>query len=244
MAEITAHSPIPTQEPHLGEWSIGLVGTTLETILKLENSVEPEPIETAPGIQMFVTPFDQSITDRIPIAMLQVSNTLSRLHSSLGCVKPMLRWQILISHRPVWIPMESRRAGSAMQTTNLEVQAVGRPSSRSTSLVSFKKAVRNTFSNLISGWLITALPPNWLGRDMPCIPATAETTVSVRPQTFSSPPDLDNVAAAYASFHSIRKPCSWADMQHDSAQKALTDRLLDPTAAPSSQWESPTPHND
>ena len=33
-------------------------------------------------------------------------------------------------------------------------------------------------------------------------------------------------------------------MQHDSAQKALTDRLLDPTAAPSSPWESPTPHND
>ena len=186
MAETTAHLHTPIQTQHLGEWSIGLAGTTLETILKRVNFVVLEPIETAHGIQMFATAFAPSIMARIPTTMLQVSNTPSRLHYFRGCAKQTLQCQIQTSHRQAWIPMEWRRAGNAIQITSLEAQVVGRPLSRSTLLGSSKKAMRNTFSDWISGWLTTVLAPNWLGRDMCCIPAIAMTAVSVRPQTASS----------------------------------------------------------
>ena len=47
-------------------------------------------------------------------------------------------------------------AGSAMQTMSLRALTVGDPSSKSTSLVFFKKIVKNMYSNSTSGCLTTA----------------------------------------------------------------------------------------
>lgn len=47
-------------------------------------------------------------------------------------------------------------AGSAMQTMSLGALTVGHPSSKSTSLVFFKKIVKNMVSNSTSGCLTTA----------------------------------------------------------------------------------------